>query len=67
MSILSFTGRVYQGAQGHIYPYQLIDGLTDKKFDKTYNAVYLDNEYVKVCVLPEIGGRILSAADKTGN
>ncbi len=62
-----FTGRVYQGAQGHIYPYQLIDGLTDKKFDKTYNAVYLDNEYVKVCVLPEIGGRILSATDKTDN
>jgi tetratricopeptide (TPR) repeat protein len=62
-----FTGRVYQGAQGHIYPYQLIDGLSDKKVDKTYDALYLDNEYLRVCVLPEIGGRILSATDKTDN
>lgn len=60
-----FTGRVYQGAQGNIYPYQLYDVLTDKKVDKTYNAVYLENKYVKVCMLPEIGGRILSATDKT--
>ncbi|MDR0431266.1 MAG: DUF5107 domain-containing protein [Tannerellaceae bacterium] len=60
-----FTGRVYQGAQGHIYPYPLYDILTENKVDKAYNALYLDNEYVNVCVLPEIGGRILSATDKT--
>jgi hypothetical protein len=29
-----FTGRVYQGAQGHIYPYPLYDILTDRKMDK---------------------------------
>lgn len=62
-----FTGRVYQGAQGPIYPYPLYDVLTDKKVDKTYNALYLENQYVKVCMLPEIGGRILSATDKTDN
>lgn len=62
-----FTGRVYQGAQGHIYPYPLYDVLTDRKVDRSYQAVYLDNEYVRVCVLPEIGGRILSATDKTNN
>jgi tetratricopeptide (TPR) repeat protein len=60
-----FTGRVYQGAQGHIYPYPLYDILTDEKADKAYNALYVENEYVNVCVLPEIGGRILSATDKT--
>jgi tetratricopeptide (TPR) repeat protein len=60
-----FTGRVYQGAQGHIYPYPLYDILTDTKVDKSYNALYLENEYVNVCILPEIGGRILSATDKT--
>ena len=60
-----FTGRVYQGAQGHIYPYPLYDILTDTKVDKSYNALYLENEYVNLCVLPEIGGRILSATDKT--
>ena len=62
-----FTGRVYQGAQGHIYPYPLYDILTDDKKEKTYNALYLDNEYVNVCVLPEMGGRILSATDKTND
>jgi tetratricopeptide (TPR) repeat protein len=62
-----FTGRVYQGAQGHIYPYPLYDILTDNSIDKEYNALYLDNEYVNVCILPEIGGRILSATDKTDN
>ncbi|MDR1369746.1 MAG: DUF5107 domain-containing protein [Dysgonamonadaceae bacterium] len=62
-----FTGRVYQGAQGHIYPYPLFDILTDTKVNKEYNALYLDNEYLNVCVLPEMGGRILSATDKTNN
>ncbi|MDR1269809.1 MAG: DUF5107 domain-containing protein, partial [Planctomycetaceae bacterium] len=62
-----FTGRVYQGAQGHIYPYPLYDVLTDNKIDKTYKAVYLENEFVQLCVLPEIGGRILSATDKTNS
>ena len=60
-----YTGRVYQGAQGHIYPYPLYDVLTDNKVDKEYNALYLENDFVKLCVLPEIGGRILSATDKT--
>ncbi|MDR0869236.1 MAG: DUF5107 domain-containing protein, partial [Planctomycetaceae bacterium] len=62
-----FTGRVYQGAQGHIYPYPLYDVLTDNKVDKKYNAVYLENEFIQLCVLPEMGGRILSATDKTNN
>lgn len=62
-----YDGRVYQGAQGRIYPYPISDKLTDAKVDKAYNAVYLENEYVKICVLPEIGGRIFTALDKTNN
>ena len=62
-----YQGRAYQGAQGRIYPYHLLDELTDVKQDKTYKAVYLENEYVKVCVLPELGGRIFSVVDKTNN
>ncbi|MBD3265791.1 DUF5107 domain-containing protein [bacterium] len=60
-----YEDRVYQGAQGRIYPYPITDKLTDKKVDKNYQAVYLENEYIKLCVLPEIGGRIFSAVDKT--
>jgi tetratricopeptide (TPR) repeat protein len=60
-----FTGRTYQGAQGHIYPYPLFDILTDNKVDKSYEALYVENEYLNVCVVPELGGRILSATDKS--
>jgi tetratricopeptide (TPR) repeat protein len=62
-----YAGRTYQGAQGRVYPYPMLDVLTDSRKDKTYKAVYLENEYVKICVLPEIGGRILAALDKTNN
>ncbi len=62
-----FTGRAYQGAQGRVYPYPMLDTLTDNRVEKTYNAVYLENDYVKLCVLPEIGGRVFSALDKTNN
>ena len=62
-----YTGRTYQGAQGRVYPYPMLDVLTDSRKDKTYQAVYLENEYVKICVLPEIGGRVFSALDKTND
>ncbi|MEA3421139.1 MAG: DUF5107 domain-containing protein, partial [Acidobacteriota bacterium] len=62
-----YSGRAYQGAKGMIYPYPFMDKLTDMRKDKTYNAVYLENKYIKICVLPEIGGRIFYALDKTNN
>ena len=60
-----YTGRAYQGARGEVYPYPMYDNLTDKLEKKTYHAIYLENEYLKICVLPELGGRIFSAVDKT--
>ena len=57
----------YQGASRVLYPYPLEDDITNKKSDKSYNAVYLENEYIKLCVLPEIGGRLFYATDKTNN
>lgn len=62
-----YNGRAYQGAQGKVYPYPFLDELTDNKEDKAYHAVYLENEYIKICVLPELGGRIFSARDKTND
>lgn len=62
-----FTGRVYQGAEGYIYPYPLYDVLTEKKTEQEYNVLRLDNQYVDISILPEIGGRIFAAADKTNN
>ncbi|MBN1466978.1 DUF5107 domain-containing protein, partial [candidate division KSB1 bacterium] len=60
-----YAGRVYQGAQGRIYPYPMSDVLTNQLTEKEYKAVYLENDYIKICVLPEIGGRIFEAVDKT--
>ena len=60
-----YAGRAYQGAQGRVYPYWIIDNLSENRVEKTYRAVYLENEYIKVCILPEIGGRVFSAVDKT--
>lgn len=56
-----------QGAQKRMYPYPLLDKLTDTKTDKKYKALVLENEYVKVVVLPELGGRIYMAYDKTND
>ncbi len=57
--------RVYQGSSGKIYPYPAIEKISDVKVDKEYNAVYLENDYIKIMVLPQIGGRIQRAYDKT--
>lgn len=58
-------GRVYQGSSGKVYPYPTIETVSDVKTDKEYRAVWLENEYLKVMILPELGGRIQRAYDKT--
>ncbi len=57
--------RVYQGSSGKVYPYPTIESIYDEKKDKEYDAVMLENEYLKVMVLPQLGGRIQRAYDKT--
>ncbi len=57
--------RVYQGSTGKIYPYPTIQKISREKKDKVWNAVFLENQYLKVMILPELGGRIQRAYDKT--
>ena len=57
--------RVYQGSSGKVYPYPTTETISPVKTDRTWNAVYLENEYIRVMVLPELGGRIQRAYDKT--
>ena len=57
--------RVYQGSSGKVYPLPVVDRILDEKKDATYQAVWLENEYIRVMVLPELGGRIQRAYDKT--
>ena len=56
--------RVYQGSSGVVYPYPVIESIADEKHDKVWHAVYLENEYIKVMLLPELGGRVQMAYDK---
>ena len=62
-----YKGEVYQGAKKSIYPYPSLDKLTDIRENKTYKALYLENQYVKISFLPELGGRLFSALDKTNS
>lgn len=56
--------RVYQGSSGVVYPYPVIESVADEKTDHEWHAVFLENEYIKVMILPELGGRVQMAYDK---
>ena len=59
--------RVYQGSSGRVYPYAVIDKLSDEKTEERHHVVFLENEYLKLMVMPEFGGRIQCAYDKTND
>lgn len=56
--------RVYQGSSGSVYPYPVIEKIDDEKHDCPWHAIFIENEYLKVMILPELGGRIQMAYDK---
>jgi len=57
--------RVYQGSNGRVYPLPFIDRIATEAVDRSWQAVHLENEFLRVMVLPEIGGRIHVGLDKT--
>lgn len=59
-----FEKRVYQGSSGTVYPNPVIEKILDEKTEKAYTALFLENKYIKVMILPELGGRIQMAYDK---
>ena len=62
---LFLENRAYQGSSGKVYPFPVTEKISDEKEDVTYQAVFLENEYLQVMVLPQLGGRIQRALDKT--
>ncbi|RPH73966.1 DUF5107 domain-containing protein, partial [bacterium] len=64
-SPIFYTGRNIQGAAGHFYPYAAQIKLGDTLTDVAWDMVYLENEYLKVTILPALGGKLFSAIDKT--
>ena len=57
--------RVYQGSSGRVYPWPVIDRIEQEKRDKAYQMVFLENDFIQVQVMPELGGKIYRAVDKT--
>ena len=49
---------------GRIYPYFRFDGFTHRAEQRGWKVVELENEHLRVMVLPEIGGKIWNAVDK---
>lgn len=57
---------VFDYLEGSIYyPYTRQDHLLRTKETRTWRALFLENEYLKITCLPELGGRIHSVWDKT--
>ena len=57
--------RAYQGSTGKVYPVPICEKISDTREDAEYKAVILENDYLYVMILPELGGRIQRALDKT--
>ena len=57
--------RVYQGSSGCVYPNPFTDRVALEKVGKSYRAIFLENEYIQLMLLPELGGRIHAGRDKT--
>ena len=57
--------RVYQGSSGKVYPLPFIDSIATEPGPKLWKAIHIENEYLRLMILPEIGGRIHIGYDKT--
>jgi tetratricopeptide (TPR) repeat protein len=56
--------RVYQASCGAVYPHPVIETISDTRIDKEWDAIFIENDYIKIMVLPALGGRIQMAYDK---
>jgi tetratricopeptide (TPR) repeat protein len=63
---LFFEKRVYQGSCGKVYPVPFVDKVYQDEAPKpvAYQAARLENEFIRLVMLPEIGGRIFLGQDK---
>ena len=57
--------RVYQGSSGRVYPLPFHDRIAEKPVPHTWAAIFVENEFLTVMILPELGGRIHRVTDRT--
>ena len=48
-----------------IYPYHKFEGYSHESESKQWKVVTLENDYIQVFVLPQVGGKVWGAIDKT--
>jgi tetratricopeptide (TPR) repeat protein len=60
-----FEKRVYQGSSGKVYPFPVIEKIEHEKHNQNHRLVVLENDYLCIWVMPDLGGRIYRAIDKT--
>ncbi len=56
--------RVYQGSSGRVYPLPVIDAIATTPSPQRWSALHIENEFLRLMVMPEIGGRIHVGLDK---
>ncbi len=57
--------RVYQGSSGKVYPLPFHDRIEETPVERAWDALHIENEFLRVMILPELGGRVHVAVDKT--
>jgi tetratricopeptide (TPR) repeat protein len=62
-----YDGQAHQGVKRRIYPYPMDENMTRVKEERAYHIIYLENEYIRIGIMPGLGGRIYEAIDKTNN
>jgi len=56
--------RVYQGSSGKVYPLPFIERIAQQSKPRMWRAVHIENEFLRIMILPELGGRIHIGLDK---
>ena len=59
------TSRVFQGSSGRVFPLPFFEHVSSRKRPKRWTAVHLMNRYVRLMILPELGGRVAVGVDLT--
>ncbi|CAI9406511.1 DUF5107 domain-containing protein [Aestuariimicrobium sp. T2.26MG-19.2B] len=61
----AFLGnRVYQGSSGAVHPMPLYESIEPVARPRDWRAVHLENDWLRIVVLPELGGRIHIGYDR---
>jgi tetratricopeptide (TPR) repeat protein len=62
-----FESRMYQGSSGKVYPLPFQDRIAATKAPHSWEAVHLENDWVRLAILPQLGGRIHVGYDKVAD